>query len=149
MNYRIICVGKIKEKFYRDEIDNIVKRIRQKGDHIEIVELNDNKIPDNIKGDKINSFLEKECEPMHAKIEKQDYVIALCIEGKEMNTEQHKEYIEKAVDMGRQRIVYIIGGSLGIAQSVKERADLKLSFSKMTFPHQLMRMVLLEQLCHL
>lgn len=149
MNYRIICVGKIKEKFYRDEIDDIVKSIRQMGNSIEIVELKDNKIPDNIKEDKINSFLEKECEPMHSKIKKQDYVIALCIEGKEMNTKQHKEYIEKAVDMGRERIVYIIGGSLGIAQSVKERADLKLSFSKMTFPHQLIRMVLLEQICHL
>ena len=75
-----------------------------------------------------------------------DYVIALCIEGKEITTNQHKEYVSKAVENGYECITYVIGGSLGLPEKIKNRANLKMSFSKMTFPHQMMRMVLCEEI---
>ena len=87
-------------------------------------------------------FLEKECERLEKKISQKDYVIALCIEGKEITTNQHREYVVKAIENGYESITYVIGGSLGLPNKIKNRANLKLSFSKMTFPHQRMRMVL-------
>lgn len=149
MKYKIICVGKIKEKFYRDEIADLCGRIKKKGNSIEIIEIADIKIPDNLKEERIEDFLRKECEPMGSKIGNGDCVIALCIEGNEMGSKAHKAFIQKAVDMGKECIVYMIGGALGLPKWVKDRADLKLSFSKMTFPHQLMRMVLLEEIAGL
>ena len=146
MRYKILCVGKIKEKYLRDEIQVLCEKIKKHGSCIDIIEFSDIMIPDNLKPDKKEEFLQKECEPMRSKIGNRDYVIALCIEGSELTTGRHKSYIEKAFDMGKENIVYVIGGSLGLPKWVKERADLKLSFSKMTFPHQLMRMVLLEEL---
>lgn len=146
MKYKIICVGKIKEQFYRDEIADLCGRIKRKGNSIEIIEIPDIKIPDNLKEERKEDFLKKECEPMGGKIGNRDYVIALCIEGREMASNKHREYADKAAYMGKESITYVIGGSLGLPKWVKERADLKLSFSKMTFPHQLMRMVLLEEI---
>ena len=146
MKYKIICVGKIKENFYREEIGYLCEKIRRKGNSIEIIEISDVKIPDNLKEERKEDFLQKECEPMGNKIGNRDYVIALCIEGKELNSKAHKVCVDKAIDMGKECITYVIGGSLGLPKWVKDRADLKLSFSKMTFPHQLMRMVLLEEI---
>ena len=149
MIYEIICVGKIKESFYKSEISDICKRINGRGDRINITEIPDIKIPDNIKNERIETFIEKECELMRSKLKRTDYVIALCIEGKELTTALHRERVSKAASDGKERIVYVIGGSLGLPIWVKERADLKLSFSRMTFPHQLMRMVLLEEIAYL
>ena len=149
MIYEIICVGKIKESFYKSEISDICKRINGRGDRISITEIPDIKIPDNIKNERIETFIEKECELMRSKLKRTDYVIALCIEGKELTTALHRERVRKAASDGKERIVYVIGGSLGLPIWVKERADLKLSFSRMTFPHQLMRMVLLEEIAYL
>ncbi len=146
MRYKILCVGKIKDKFFRDEIQILCDKINKNGDSIEIIEIPDIKIPDKLKEDKKEVFLQKECEPMRSRIKNTDYVIALCIEGKEMDSKKHRSYIDKAVEMGKESISYVIGGSLGLPEWVKERADLKLSFSKMTFPHQMMRMVLLEEI---
>lgn len=146
MKYKLLCVGKIKESFYRDEISSICSNIKKYGDELIIIEIPDIRIPDNLSDDKIERFLEKECEPMERKIEKTDYVVALCIEGKEITTDKHKELIKRQRDENKSAITYIIGGSLGLPQWVKKRADYKLSFSKMTFPHQLMRMVLCEEL---
>ena len=146
MRFKILCVGKIKDKYIRDEIQSLCGKIRKHGNSIEIIEIPDIKIPDKIKDEKKGAFLQKECEPMRSKIGRSDYVIALCIEGKELDSDKHRSYIDKAVDMGKENISYVIGGSLGLPDWIKERADLKLSFSKMTFPHQLMRMVLLEEI---
>jgi 23S rRNA (pseudouridine1915-N3)-methyltransferase len=117
------------------------------GHTLEIIELPDIKIPEKMSEAATESFLEKECEPMLSKITNRDYVIALCVEGKEIPPKEHCMHIKKAMDINMDSVTYIIGGSLGIAQKIKDMAKLKLSFSKMTFPHQIMRLVLVESLC--
>lgn len=146
MKYQILCVGKIKDGFYRDEIESLCNAIERRTDGIEILEFPDQKIPGNLRNQNIESFLEKECIKMSDKITPKDYVIALCIEGKEITTVQHGDYIKKAENEGYERITYIIGGSLGLPVVIKKRAGFKMSFSKMTFPHQMMRMVLCEEI---
>lgn len=149
MKYKILCVGKIKDEYYKDEIVNICNVIRKRNHEIEIIEYPDLKIPDHLKEQNIESFLEKECSKMIEKITNRDYVIALCIEGKEITTNQHKQYVEKAIKDGCETVIYVIGGSLGLPELIKKRANLKLSFSKMTFPHQMMRMILCEEIKNL
>lgn len=146
MKYKILCVGKIKDGFYKNQINDLCLQISQKGDLIEIVELKDYKIPMNLKEKNVQSFLEKECDQMMKKISNKDFVIALCIEGKEISTNLHKDLIRKATEDGYENIVYMIGGSLGLPNSLKRRANIKFSFSKMTFPHQMMRMILCEEI---
>lgn len=146
MIFKILCVGKIKDEFYRDEIDAICNDIKRRGHLIDIIEFPDEKIPDNLKEKNKEAFIEKECGRMFDKITGKDYVIALCIEGKEAGSRKHREYIERAVETGFANIVYVIGGSLGLPERIKKRANLKLSFSRMTFPHQMMRMVLCEEI---
>ncbi len=146
MTYSIYCVGKIKDVFYRDEIKELIMDIRNKGHELEICEFPDEKIPDNLKEKNKEQFIEKECRRMYEKITSKDYVVALCIEGKEISTKLHKEYVKKAMDQGFTNVVYLIGGSLGLPEMIKKRANLKMSFSKMTFPHQMMRMVLCEEI---
>ena len=149
MKSRIICVGKIKDFYYRDEIARIQKEIAGRGSSLEIIELPDEKIPERLSERNRDLILKKEGEGFNSRIQNQDYVIALCIEGKEITTKQHKEAVSKAVDRGYTCITYLIGGSLGIAKEWKQKADLRLSFSKMTFPHQLMRMILCEEILHI
>lgn len=146
MIFAIMCIGKIKDVFYRDEITKYMDLIRKKGHKLEIYEFPDEKIPENLKDKNKEAFIEKECRRIVDKITGRDYVIALCIEGKEITTKKHKEYINYAKEEGFERIVYVIGGSLGLPNTMKQRANLKLSFSKMTFPHQMMRMVLCEEI---
>ena len=146
MTYSIFCVGKMKDSFYRNEIESITELIQRRGHKLEIVEYPDEKIPDNLKERNKEALIEKECSRMFDKITSKDYVIALCIEGKEITTGKHREYVERAIENGFERIVYVIGGSLGLPEKIKRRANLKLSFSKMTFPHQMMRMVLCEEI---
>lgn len=149
MTYSILCIGKIKDGFYRDEIRDISERIQKKGHRLEIFEFPDEKIPENLKEKNKEAFIEKECSRMFDKLTGKDYVIALCIEGREMTTKKHKAFVERAKEDGFERIVYVIGGSLGLPEKIKHRANLKLSFSRMTFPHQLMRMVLCEEINNL
>lgn len=146
MRYRILCIGKIKEHFFRDIIGDICVKMKKTGNELEIIEMPDIKIPDNLSESKKEAFLERECEQMKKRIEKSDYVIALCIEGKEMSTKKHKELTSGLRFDGKSSVTYIIGGSLGLPKWVKDRADVKMSFSKMTFPHQLMRVVLCEEI---
>ena len=96
MKYQILCVGKIKDSFYRDEIESLCDAIKRRTDGIEILEFPDQKIPENLREKNIEIFLEKECSKMYDKISAKDYVIALCIEGKEITTVQHRDYIKKA-----------------------------------------------------
>ncbi|MCM1156996.1 MAG: 23S rRNA (pseudouridine(1915)-N(3))-methyltransferase RlmH [Bacteroidales bacterium] len=146
MKYRVFCVGKIKDAFYRQEIEAVCDEAERRGRRIEIVEFPDEKIPEKLKEKNREAFLEKECAGMEGRLSSRDYVVALCIEGKELTTSQHRAYVKRAKEEGKETVTYIIGGSLGLPLRIKQRADLKFSFSKMTFPHQMMRLVLCEEI---
>lgn len=135
---KIICVGKLKEKYLSDAEDEYLKRLK-KYTSIEIIELNDS----NIDEEKI--ALEKEKEQILKHIKPKEYVITLEIEGCQLSSIELADKIDKTL-ITNSDITFIIGGSYGIHPSIKEKSNLKLSFSKMTFPHQLFRILLLEQL---
>lgn len=144
MKITVLCVGKIKEKFYTQAIEEYSKRLSRYC-KMDIIEVPDEKTPDNA-GEQVNNAIKnKEGERILANIRQDDYVIALAIEGKMLDSVELSQYIEKLGIEGKSSIVFVIGGSLGLSKEVLDRADYKLSFSKMTFPHQLMRVILLEQ----
>lgn len=144
MKITVLCVGKIKEKFYTQAIEEYSKRLSRYC-KLDIIEVPDEKTPDNA-GEQVNNAIKnKEGERILANIRQDDYVIALAIEGKMLDSVELSQYIEKLGIEGKSSIVFVIGGSLGLSKEVLDRADYKLSFSKMTFPHQLMRVILLEQ----
>ncbi|MBR1866347.1 MAG: 23S rRNA (pseudouridine(1915)-N(3))-methyltransferase RlmH [Lachnospiraceae bacterium] len=149
MIYRILCIGKIKDGYYREAIAELEKNIHKMGNRLEIVEFPDLRIPDRMREENREAFLKKECSRMMEQIRPTDYVVALCIEGKELTTEQHGEYVRRAAENGYTTVTYVIGGSLGLPETLKKRSHLKLSFSRMTFPHQMMRMVLCEEIANL
>lgn len=145
MKYTVLCVGKIKEKFYTQAVEEYVKRLSRYG-KTEIIEVADEKTPDQA-SDTVNRMIkDKEGERILAQIKDDAYVIALAIEGAMLDSEGLAEKIEKLAVSGISHIVFIIGGSLGLSEKVMKRADYHLSFSRMTFPHQLMRVILLEQI---
>lgn len=145
MKITILCVGKVKEKFYRDAIDEFVKRLSRYC-KLEIIEVADEKTQEQASDTEIRIVKEKEGERILKNIKDDAYVITLCIDGKQLDSEELSEKIEKLGLQGTSHIYFIIGGSLGLADEVIKRAEYKLSFSKMTFPHQLMRVILLEQI---
>ncbi len=145
MKITVLCVGKVKEKFYRDAIDEFTKRLSRYC-KLEIVEVADEKTEEQSSDTEIRLVKEKEGERLLKNIKDDAYVIALCIDGKQLDSEELSEKIEKLGIQGTSHIYFIIGGSLGLGDEVVKRADFKLSFSKMTFPHQLMRVILLEQI---
>ena len=143
MKITVICVGKIKEKFYTQAIMEYSKRLSRYC-KLEIVELADEKTPENA-GEQVNlNSKAKEGDRILSAIKDDAYVIA--IEGKMLDSVELSQKIEKLGINGTSNITFVIGGSLGLDKRVLDRADYKLSFSKMTFPHQLMRVVLLEQI---
>ena len=144
MNITILCVGKIKEKFYRDAISEYEKRLSRYC-KLDIVEVADEKTPDNASEVVEKQIKDKEAERMEKYIKEGAYVIALAIEGKQLDSVELSEKIGQLGLTGTSHIIFVIGGSLGLSERILKRADYKLSFSKMTFPHQLMRVVLLEQ----
>ena len=144
MNISIICVGKLKEKYLKDAIDEYSKRL-SKFASIEISEIPDQKIPEK-SNDKIDAqILEKEGAQILSKIKSDSFVIAMCIEGNLVSSEDIAKKLTD-ITMTKSHITFIIGGSLGLSDEVKKRADYKMSFGKITLPHQLMRVVLLEQI---
>ena len=145
MRITILCVGKVKEKFYRDAIDEFSKRLSRYC-KLEIIEVGDEKTPDQASDIEVKQIKDKEGEKLLKNIKDDAYVITLCIDGKQLDSEQLAEKIDKLGVQGTSHITLIIGGSLGLSEAVVQRADMKLSFSKMTFPHQLMRVILLEQI---
>lgn len=145
MKITILCVGKVKEKFYRDAIDEFSKRLSRYC-KLEVIEVNDEKTDEQASENEIRLVKEKEGERLLKNIKEDAYVITLCIDGKQLDSEELSEKIEKLGIQGNSHIYFVIGGSLGLADAVINRADYKLSFSKMTFPHQLMRVILLEQI---
>lgn len=145
MKVKIIAVGKLKEKYLKDGIAEYGKRMSRFA-KFEIVELADEKTPDNASAAQNQQIMEKEGERILAKISERDYVIVLAIEGKQLSSEAFSQVIADATLRGYSDIVFIIGGSLGLADKVKKRANLRLSFGLLTLPHQLMRLVLSEQI---
>lgn len=144
MKIRIICVGKIKEKFYRDAVEEYVKRLGRYA-KVEIDEVADEKTPEEA-GEKVREqILHKEGERIVGKIRDADYVSALAIEGREFSSPDFAGHISGLMGSGKSTLDFVIGGSLGLSGEVLSRADEKISFSRMTFPHQLMRVILLEQ----
>lgn len=141
----VIAVGKIKEKYFTDAIAEYSKRLGRYC-KLNIVELKDEATPDNPSDKERAAVLKKEGERISERIPKGAYVVALCIEGKTKSSVEFSRLLEQTAACGSSEIVFIIGGSLGIYDDIKKRADFKLSFSGMTFPHQLMRVILLEQL---
>lgn len=145
MKITILCVGKVKEKFYRDAIDEFSKRLSRYC-KLEVIEVSDEKTEEQASETEIRLVKEKEGERLLKNIKDDAYVIALCIDGKQIDSQGLSEKMEKLGVQGTSHIYFVIGGSLGLSDSVVKRADYKLSFSKMTFPHQLMRVILLEQI---
>ena len=144
MRINIVCVGKIKEKYLKLGRDEFKKRL-SKYCKLEIIELEDEKAPENLSDKEMLMIKEKEGKKILSKIKDNSYVIALAIDGKNLSSEELAETINKLGVRGISNITFVIGGSLGLSDEVLSRADYKLSFSKMTFPHQLMRLILLEQ----
>ena len=145
MNIRIICVGKIKESFYREAAAELIKRIGRYADS-EIIEVAEEKAPEGLSEAGKRQIIDTEGERLLSKIDERDHVIALCIDGKKLPSVAFSQYIHKMMLGGKSRIAFVIGGSLGLSRAVTNREELKLSFSDMTFPHQLFRIMLLEQI---
>ena len=144
MNVTIICVGKLKEDYLKSAISEYQKRLSRFAD-FEIIEVPDQKIPDNASKKIEEQILNKEGELILSKIKNNSYVIAMCVEGKLISSEELADEI-KNISMQSSNITFIIGGSLGLSQDVKTRANNRISFGKITLPHQLMRVVLSEQI---
>ncbi|MDD6667478.1 MAG: 23S rRNA (pseudouridine(1915)-N(3))-methyltransferase RlmH [Lachnospiraceae bacterium] len=145
MRITIACVGKVKEKFYRDAILEYAKRLSRYC-KLEIEEVADEKTPENASAALEEEIKNKEGGRLLKKIPDTAFVIALAIEGKPLSSTELAGKINQLGLSGKSHIVFVIGGSLGLSPKVLKRADALLSFSKMTFPHQLMRVILLEQI---
>ncbi len=141
---KIICVGKLKDKFFRDASDEYMKRLKAycKAEIIEIPAAN---LPDAPNDTQISAALEKEAEQILKKIPSNSTVVAMCVEGKLYSSEDMAELLSKSAMNGGD-MIFIIGGSYGLSENVKKRADVRMSASKMTFPHRLFRVMLLEQI---
>lgn len=145
MRITLVTVGKIKEKYFEDAIAEYSKRLSRYC-RLEILQVADEKTPDGASAALEEQIREKEGDRILSKIRPDAYVIALAIQGQMLDSEQLAGKLEKLGVGGISQIVFVIGGSLGLSQAVLARADYQLSFSRMTFPHQLMRVVLLEQI---
>ncbi|WP_270647064.1 23S rRNA (pseudouridine(1915)-N(3))-methyltransferase RlmH [Paeniclostridium hominis] len=144
MNITVISVGKLKEKYLKLGIEEFSKRL-SKYCKLDMIELDDEKCPENLSDKDMEIVKSKEGNKILSKIKNNSYVIALAIDGKNLSSEELASTISNLAVRGNSHITFVIGGSLGLSSEVLKRADYKLSFSKMTFPHQLMKLILLEQ----
>lgn len=145
MPVTIVCVGKLREKFFADAAEEYLKRLKRIMP-VSVVELPDEPEPAQ-PSEKLNeAVMKREGERMLAKIGQQDYVIAMCIDGKQFESPELAKKLQGLFTQGKSHITFLIGGSLGIHPDVLKRANERMSMSKMTFPHQLARVMLLEQL---
>jgi 23S rRNA (pseudouridine1915-N3)-methyltransferase len=145
LNIQILCVGKLKEKFYFDAIAEYTKRLSAFC-KLTIIELTEQRLPDNPSLAQIEAALSKEADDIRAKLPQGSTLIALCIEGGLLSSEALAQKIDGWALSGASRLTFVIGGSCGLHPSVKEQAVLKLSMSPMTFPHHLARVMLAEQI---
>lgn len=144
LSINIICIGKVREKSFKDSIDEYSKRL-SKYCKLNILELPDEKIPDKINENISNEIKSKECNNIINHIKKDSYIICLDLKGKEFSSEEFSKKIEN-ISMQNSTITFIIGGSLGLTDKLLNLSNEKICFSKMTFPHQLIRIFLLEQI---
>lgn len=143
LNIKIIATGSLKESYLRDACSEYKKRLGA-WVKVEEIELKEEKLPENPSQSQIDSALERESKAIFEKISNKSYVIAMCVEGKQLTSEELASKINEITNIGKSEICFIIGSSFGLAPSVKQRADYKLSVSKLTFPHQLLRVILYE-----
>lgn len=145
MRISVITVGKLKEPFYKEAVAEYEKRLSRYC-KLDIIQVEDEKTPDNASAAYEEQIREKEGARILKVLKEDAYVITLEIQGNKMDSEVFAHTLEKLATYGKSYIQFVIGGSLGLHKSVSARADLKISFSDMTFPHQLMRVILLEQI---
>lgn len=145
VNISIVTVGKLKEKYLKMGIDEYLKRLSAYA-KVEVIEVADEKAPEVLSELEMVQVKQKEGERILAKISQDTYVIALAINGKMQSSEELADTLDKLATYGKSKIAFIIGGSLGLSEEVLKRANELLSFSKMTFPHQLMKLILVEQI---
>ncbi|AJD73191.1 TPA: 23S rRNA (pseudouridine(1915)-N(3))-methyltransferase RlmH [Streptococcus pneumoniae] len=145
MKIKVVTVGKLKEKYLKDGIAEYSKRISRFA-KFEMIELSDEKTPDKASESENQKILEIEGQRILSKIADRDFVIVLAIEGKTFFSEEFSKQLEETSIKGFSTFTFIIGGSLGLSSSVKNRANLSVSFGRLTLPHQLMRLVLVEQI---
>ncbi len=145
LNVRIICVGKMKEKFYIDAFNEYSKRLSAYC-KFECLELAETKLGENPSDKEIEAALCKEAAEIEKNIPKDAYVIAMCVGAKQLKSEELAAKINDLAVSGRGKICFLIGGSFGMAESIKKRADMRLGMSEMTFPHHLARVMLAEQI---
>ncbi len=145
MNIHILCIGKLKERYWTETVGEYSKRL-SKYCSLTISELKEERAPDNPSEAENNQVKEAEGRNILKQLKKESFVIALDIKGKELSSETLSQTIESLGISGKSDLAFIIGGSLGLSDEVLSRADYRLSFSKMTFPHQMMRVILLEQI---
>lgn len=145
MKLTILCVGKLKEKYWQAAIAEYCKRLSRYC-KLTIVEVADEKTPENMSSKEEKIVRQKEGERLLQAIKEDDMVVALAIDGKETTSEGFSRWMENQMVSGTSSFVFVIGGSIGLSEEVMKRSDFSLSFSKMTFPHQLMRVILLEQI---
>jgi len=144
LSVNIICVGKLKESYLREAVDEYSKRMKPLC-KLNIIELPEERVGDNPSQSEIERTVSAESERIMQKLSKGDYVIAMCVEGRNISSEELSSRVED-ISMQSSTVDLVIGGSWGLSDKLKSRADLKLSMGKMTFPHQLCRVMLLEQL---
>ena len=145
MKIKVVTVGKLKEKYLKDGIAEYTKRISRFA-KLEMIELTDEKTPDKASELENQKILETEGARILSKVGERDFVVVLAIEGKTFSSEDFSKQLEQASIKGYSTLTFIIGGSLGLAPIVKNRANLSVSFGRLTLPHQLMRLVLVEQI---
>lgn len=145
MNITILTVGKVKEKFFKQGIEEYTKRLSRYC-KLTLIEVPDEKAPENLSEAEMDMVKQKEGENLLKHIKDGSFVIALEIKGKLLSSEALSEKLQQLAISGNSQVVFVIGGSLGLSSEILKRADFKLSFSPMTFPHQLMKVILLEQI---
>ncbi len=145
LTINVLCVGKIKEKFFREAILEYSKRL-SKYCNLNIIEVEDNRIPDKLSSSTEKAIKDEEALKMINHLKKDTYLICLDLNGKEYDSVEFSEKISKLTSYGNSNITFVIGGTLGIGDEILKMAKEKISFSKMTFPHQLIRVFLLEQI---
>ncbi len=145
LSIRLICVGKLKERFYAEAVAEYTKRLSAFC-RLELIELPEERLGENPSASEIETALDREAEQIERKLLKDGTLICLCVEGGQMESEAFAGLLTRTESSGRPRLSFVIGGSFGLARRLKDRADLRLSMSKMTFPHHLARVMLLEQI---
>ena len=145
MNINIVCVGRLKEKYWTDAVNEYAKRLGRYA-KIKIIELNDEKAPENFSDAQKIQVMEKEGDRILKSIPSGSFVVALEIDGKNISSEELASFIKNKMVNGVSDMTFVIGGSLGLSKEVTGRAEYHLSFSRMTFPHQMARVMLLEQI---